>query len=129
MTDDTTAILRRLDAVERNTSDQAKSITEFFAAVTRIEDGVERLAPLSDETVKFLGELRDEEVKTLRVLGRMDEEERKLVFEAIDLTKSFRRTARFLRWLAVGLLGIFLFFNQLSEQIGKLLTTFQGGPR
>ena len=37
MTDDTTATLRRLDGVERNASDQAKSITAILEEVRRLE--------------------------------------------------------------------------------------------
>jgi hypothetical protein len=127
--DDLTALARRLDAVERNQTDHAKSITAFFDETSHLEAFAKRLSALSDETVKMLADLRDEEVKTLEEVARMGDERRELLFEGLELTKSIRRTGRFMKWLALGLVGIFLVFNQLSDQIGRFIALFQGAPK
>ncbi|WP_192847118.1 hypothetical protein [Aureimonas sp. AU4] len=63
--------------------------------------------------MKWLTELRDNEVETLKALGQMGGERRKFVFDAIELTKSIRRTRRFLKWTMLGVLGLFVFANTL----------------
>ncbi|WP_182422037.1 hypothetical protein [Aureimonas sp. ME7] len=128
MTDDTTAILRRLDAVERSQTDQASSISAIVNESNRLERLLESRTP-SEDTMKWLTGLRDQEVETLEALGQMGEEQRALLFDAIDLTKSIRRTGRAAKWLLVGLLGIFVFTNMLSEQILKFWNLIQGAPR
>lgn len=128
MTDDTTAIQRRLDGVERNASDQAKSITAILEEVRRLER-VLADSTTSDATTKWLTDLRDDEVETLKELGEMGEEQRQLVFAAIELTKSIRRTGRFMKWTAIGVLSLFVFANTFSEQVLKFWSLIQGAPR
>ncbi|WP_152045518.1 hypothetical protein [Aureimonas psammosilenae] len=99
----------------------------LYASDEEDEKALKQLLAISPETLKFLTSLRPDEVETMRTLSQLDKEEREVFFQSLKLTKSVRTTGWFVRWLFLGLVGTFVAFNLMADQVMKLVHLFQNG--
>lgn len=73
-----------------------------------------RFDDLPDRTKEFLSNLREDEIDTLN--------------DGIRLVGAIRTVGTFVRWVIVGLLGIFAGVVMFGEAVGKLVGWFRGWP-
>lgn len=71
-----------------------------------------RFDDLPDRTKEFLSSLRDDEIDTLN--------------DGIRLVSAIRTVGTFVRWVIVGMLGIFAGVVMLGDAIGKIVGWFRG---
>jgi hypothetical protein len=85
---------------------------------------------LPEPTKEFFTQLRKDEVDTLQRLSRMDKEEQEQLFQAIKLAQSFITAGKAAKWLIISVVGTFVGFMLLADNIQKALAWFQtGGPK
>lgn len=80
-------------------------------------------------TKEFFGQLRPEEVDTLKKLSRLGPEEQDQLFQAIKLAHSFITAGKAAKWLIITMVGTFIGFMLLAENIQKAFAWFQGGAK
>jgi hypothetical protein len=82
----------------------------------------ERHSDLPKATRDFLDELRPEEVEVLRQIARLGPKGTSQIIAAIDLARSVSTVSRFVKWLVIGCLGVFLASMLFAEKIITLLS-------
>ena len=70
-----------------------------------------RFDDLPEKTKEFLSNLRDDEVDTLA--------------DGIRLVSAMRTVGAFVKWLIVGILGLFLGVVMFAESVAKILAWFK----
>ena len=69
-----------------------------------------RLAELPEDTRKFLAELREEDIETLK--------------DGLELVRASRTVGRFVKWLILGILGTVVGTVMLYENVVKVIGWF-----
>lgn len=77
-----------------------------------MSEDVKRFDDLPEKTKKFLTNLRADEVDTLN--------------DGIRLVGAVRTVGTFVKWLIVGILGLFVGVVMFAESVGKMLSWFRG---
>jgi hypothetical protein len=81
------------------------------------------------KTKEFFGQLREEEVEALKRFSRLSDEEQAQLFQAIRLAHSFITAGKAAKWLIITMVGTFIGFMLLAENIQKAFAWFQGGAK
>jgi len=67
----------------------------------------DRLMELPEETRKFLAQLRDDDIDTLK--------------DGLNLVNSIRTVGTFMKWLIIGVIGIFIGSVMIWENVLKVI--------
>lgn len=86
----------------------------------------EKMVELSENTRAFLAGLRPDEVKTLEAITKQPAEE---VGEVFRLVRDLRTVGKYMRWLIIMAVGLFIGSVALYENVLKFLGYLQGGVK
>ncbi len=89
------------------------------------DDAPEKMVELPEKTRAFLAGLRPDELKTLEAIIEMPAED---VREGFRMVRDIRTVGKFMRWLLVSMIALFVGSIMLYENIQKAIGYLKGGP-
>ena len=78
------------------------------------DDPAQRFASLPEHVKQFLRELRPEEIHELK--------------EGIEMLRNISTVSKFLKWLIISIVAIFVTVVSLGESVAKVFKWFKGSP-
>lgn len=85
----------------------------------------ERLVELPEPIRNWLADLRDDELKTLQEVVKMPADD---VRDGFKMVRDLRTVGRFVRWLIISAVAVFIATVALYENVLKVFAWFKGGP-
>ena len=89
------------------------------------EELPEKMVELPEKTRAFLAGLRPGELKTLEAIIEMPAED---VREGFRMVRDMRTVGKFMRWLLLSMIALFVGSIMLYENILKVIGYLKGGP-
>jgi hypothetical protein len=89
------------------------------------EELPEKMVELPERTRAFLAGLRPDELKTLEAIIEMPAED---VREGFRMVRDMRTVGKFMRWLLLSMIALFVGSIMLYENIQKAIGYLKGGP-
>lgn len=86
----------------------------------------EKMVELPAKTREFLAGLRPDELETLEAITKEPADE---VAEVFRLVRDLRTVMKYMRWLIITAIALFLGSMALYENIIKFIGYMQGGPK
>jgi hypothetical protein len=89
------------------------------------EELPEKMVELPKDTRAFLARLRPDELETLEAIVAMPAED---VRDGFRMVRDMRTVGKFMRWLILSMIALFVGSIMLYENVLKFLGYFKGGP-